>query len=210
MKKNIKSLLAIAIIFLTTITCTFAQREETLMGSSGFGLSGAWGGFSNNLSQFNNKYANYRGGMWALEFGKRFFIGGMHYNLGSQVLNNSTTKSYSMNSNNLLLGFTPKAYMPIHPIISLGVGGSTIHLRSDGTTTDNNVFMLHPAIGAELNITRWCHLDAQMGYRAVMNSNFVGLEDKDFSGLYGQVNLKFGYSWGRYRTKENSKSTEKY
>jgi hypothetical protein len=209
MKKNIKSLLAIAIIFLATITSTFAQREETIIGGSGFGFSGAWGGFTNNLSQFNNKYQGYQGSMWALEFGKRFFIGGMHYNLGSQFINNSTTKSYSLNSNNLLLGYTHKAFLPIHPIFSLGVGGSTIHLRSDGTTTDNNVFMLHPAVGAELNITRWCHLDAQMGYRAVMNSNYVGLADKDFSGLYGQVNLKFGYSWGRYRTKE-AKSTEKY
>jgi hypothetical protein len=209
MKKNIKSLLAIAIIFLTTITSTFAQREETLVGGSGLGFSGVWGGFTTNVSQFNNKYASYQGGMWALEFGKRFFVGGTHYNLGSQFISNSTTKTYSMNSNNLLLGYTHKTYLPIHPIISLGVGGSTIHLRSDGTTTDNNVFMLHPAIGAEINITRWCHFDAQMGYRAVMNSNFVGLSDKDFSGLYGQVNLKFGYSWGRYKTKEG-KSTEKY
>ncbi|MDZ7876406.1 MAG: hypothetical protein U5L45_01985 [Saprospiraceae bacterium] len=203
MKKNSKSLLALLFILVATATSTFAQREETLMGSTGFGFSGAWGGFTTNVGQFNGKYAGYQGSMWALEFGKRFFIGGTHYSLGSQLLGN-TTKTYSMNSNNLLLGFTPKAYMPVHPMFSLGVGGSTIRLRTDGTTVDNNVFMLHPAVGAELNITRWCHLDAQIGYRAVMNSTFVGLADKDFSGMYGQVNLKFGYSWGRHKPKRNS------
>jgi hypothetical protein len=209
MKKKINRLLAIAFILLATITSTFAQREETLIGSSGYGFTGVWGGFTSNLGQFNNKYSSYQGGMWALEFGKRFYVGGIHYNLGSQLINNSTTKSYSMSSNNLLLGYTHKSYLPIHPIVGLGIGGSTIHLRSDGVTTDNNVFMLHPTIGAELNITRWCHLDAQMGYRAVMNSNYAGLSDKDFSGLYGQLNLKFGYSWGRYKTKTKEVS-EKY
>jgi hypothetical protein len=203
MKKNCKSLMALLFILVATTTATFAQREETLMNGSGFGFSGAWGGFTSNIGQFDGKYAGYQGGMWALEFGKRFFIGGTNYTLPSQLIG-KTTKSFSMVSNNLLLGYTPKAYMPVHPIFSLGVGGSRIRLRTDGTTTENNVFMLHPAVGAELNITRWCHLDAQVGYRAVMNSDFVGLADKDFSGMYGQLNLKFGYSWGRYKSKSAS------
>ncbi len=207
MKKNIKNILATATIILATITSTFAQREETVMGSSGFGFTGAWGGFTSNLGQFNGKYAGYQGSMWALEFGKRFYVGGMHYNLGAQLVNNST-KTYSMSSNNLLLGYTHKSYMPIHPIVGLGVGNSTIRLRSDAVTTENRVFVLHPTLGAEVNVTRWCHIDAQVGYRAVMNSDFVGASDKDFSGLYGQINLKFGYSWGRYKTRE--KSGEKF
>ena len=203
MKKNSKSLLALLFILVATTTATFAQREETLMNSSGFGFSGAWGGFTTNIGQFDGKYAGYQGSMWALEFGKRFFIGGMHYSSGAQPIT-KTTKTFSMNSNNLLLGFTPKAYTPVHPIFSLGVGGSTVRLRTDGITTENSVFSLHPAVGAELNITRWCHLDAQVGYRAIMISDFVGLADKDFSGLYGQINLKFGYSWGRYKSKSTS------
>jgi hypothetical protein len=210
MKKNIKSLLAIAIIFLTTITSTFAQREETIMGGSGFGFTGAWGGFSYNMGQFNGKYSGFQGGMFALEFGKRFFVGSMHYSLGAQLLDGNTTKTYSMSSNNLLLGYTHKAYMPIHPIVSMGVGGSTIRLRRDGILSENNVFVLHPALGAQINVTRWCHIDAQLGYRAVLNSDFEGLGDKDFSGLYGQVNLKFGYSWGRYKTKKGTNAVSQY
>lgn len=201
MKKNIKSLLAIAFIFLTTITATFAQREETIIGDAGHGFTGAWGGWTYNMGQFNKDYSGYNGGMWALEFGKRFYIGGLHYNLGYQQLTNST-KTYTMRSNNLLLGYSFKSYRPVHPIISLAAGSSNLKLRTDANNeAEDKIFMLHPAIGAELNLTRWCHVDAQIGYRAVLDSDFVGQKDSDFSGLYGQVNLKFGFSWGRYKTK---------
>jgi hypothetical protein len=207
MKKNIKSLLAIAIIFLASVTSIFAQREETVLGSSGFGFSGAWGGFTGNIGQFDGKTANYGGGMWALEFGKRFFIGNANYSTGYQALP-SSTKTFSLNSSNLLLGYTHNSYLPIHPIFSLGVGGAKLRVRTDGVIAEQNVLTLDPTIGAEANLTRWCHVDAQLGYRAVMNSNSVGLKDKDFSGLYGQVNLKFGYSWGRYKTKKIASERE--
>jgi hypothetical protein len=207
MKKNIKSLLAIAILFLTTVTTTFAQREETIIGDSGFSFTGVWGGWTSNLGQFNKTNSTYSGGMWALEFGKRFHIGTMHYTLGYQPVNNSA-KTYSFRSNNLFLGYSLKSYRPVHPIFSLAASNSTLKLRTDANNeAEDKVFILHPAVGAELNLTRWCHIDAQVGYRAVLDSDFVGFSDKDFSGLFGQVNLKFGFSWGRYKTK--NRPTEK-
>ena len=207
MKKNIKSLLAFAVIFLATISSTFAQREETIIGDSGLGFTGVWGGWSYNYGQFGKSNAGYNGGMWALEFGKRFYIGGLHYNTGYQALANST-KTFSVASNNLLLGYSFKSYLPVHPILSLAASSSTLKLRTDANNeAEDKVFMLHPAVGAELNLTRWCHVDAQVGYRAVMDTDFAGFTNKDFSGFYGQLNLKFGFSWGRYKTR--SKFTEK-
>ena len=207
MKKNIKSLLAFAVIFLATISATFAQSEETIIGDSGLGFTGAWGGWTYNYGQFAKDNSGYSGGMWALEFGKRFYIGGLHYNTGYQPLTNSS-KTFSVSSNNLLLGYSLKSYRPVHPIFSLAASSSMLKLRTDANNeAEDKIFMLHPAVGAELNLTRWCHVDAQVGYRAVMDSDFVGFADKDFSGFYGQVNLKFGFSWGRYKTR--SKFTEK-
>lgn len=214
MKKHIKSLLAGAVIFLTAMSPTFAQREkpisqreETLIGDSGLGLSGAWGGWTYNYGQFAKDNSSYSGGMWALEFGKRFYIGGLHYNTGYQPITNSI-KTFSVKSNNLLLGYSLQSHRPIHPIFSLAASNSTLKLRTDANNeAEDKVFILHPALGAELNLTRWCHVDAQVGYRAVMDSDFAGFTDKDFSGFYGQVNLKFGFSWGRYKTK--SKFIEK-
>ena len=207
MKKNIKSLLAFAVIFWATISATFAQREETVIGDSGLGFSGAWGGWTYNMGQFAKQNSSYSGGMWALEFGKRFYIGMLSYNTGYQPLTNNT-KTFSVKSNNLLLGYSLQSYRPVHPIFSLAMSSSTLKLRTDANNeAEDKVFMLHPAVGAELNLTRWCHVDAQVGYRAVMDSDFAGFTDKDFSGFYGQVNLKFGFSWGRYKTR--SKFVEK-
>ena len=209
MKQHIKSLLALAAIILMSITATFAQREETIIGESGFGFTGAWGGWTANIGQFDKQNSTYNGGMWALEFGKRFYIGGTHYSLGYQPITNSL-KTFTFNSNNLLLGYSFKSYKAVHPIFSLAAGSSTLKLRTDANNqAEDKVIILHPAVGAELNLMRWCHVDAQVGYRAVMDTDFAGFSDKDFSGFYGQLNLKFGFSWGRYKTKTKSSSEKR-
>jgi hypothetical protein len=199
-----KSFAAIVLMF-SVFTTILAQREQTVVGDAGFNLSGAWGGWNYNLGQFNKDFQTYSGGMWALEFGKKFYIGSTHYRMNNQFIGSSTTNTYNLASNSLLLGYTPISYRAVHPIISLGVGSGNI------TTKDasDRAFMLTPAAGIEFNVTRWCHIDAQVSYRSVLDTDFTQYSSKDFSGVYGQVNLKFGYSWGRYRS-TNSSSRKKY
>jgi hypothetical protein len=195
-----KKLIIVAVLaFLGTNL--LAQREETIIGSSGWGFSGAWGGWNYNLASFNKDASPYNGGMWALEFGKRFYIGGLHYNINHYPLGGSN--NFSMNSNNLLLGFTPMSYRPFHPIVSVAVGGGKLSTSSE--VGQDPILTIQPAAGVEINITRWCHIDAQVGYRAVSGANFTKFKDSDFSGLYGQLNLKFGFSWGRYKNNKNGK-----
>ena len=198
MKKNIKVAIIGAFILFSTISTTFAQHEQTIVGSSGWGFSGAWGGWSFNLGQFDKQSAGYNGGVWALEFGKKLYVGGLHYTINNAPLPNSSVNTFTMRSDNLLIGYTPISYRPIHPVISCAIGSGKI-TTLEGT---QNSLVVQPAVGMELNVTRWCHVDAQVGYRAVTNSNFHAYENKDFSGLYGQLNLKFGFSWGRYKTRE--------
>ena len=195
-----KKLIFIA-LFAILGTNLMAQREETIIGTSGWGFSGAWGGWNYNMGNFNKNFSSYQGGLWALEFGKKFYIGGLHYTLNNEPINSSA--NFSLRSNNLLLGFTPISYRPIHPIISVAVGGSK--LRTSTETGEDAVLTLHPAVGFELNVTRWCHIDAQVGYRVVSNSEFTKFTNSDFSGVYGQANLKFGFSWGRYKNKSVDK-----
>jgi hypothetical protein len=200
-----KKLFAV-LIMLTTTASIFAQREETIIGEQGLGFSGAWGGWSYNMGQFDKNYSGYNGGIWALEFGKKLYVGGLHYNITSQKLDNLS--NFSLRSNSLLLGYTPSAYRPIHPNLSLAIGSGNLNVTAEQT---DRVFMLQPAVGLEANLTRWCHLDVQAGYRAVMNTKYTKYTDNSFSGFYGQVNLKFGFSWGRYRNGSSSSSrrTEK-
>ena len=191
-----KKLVIIAVLAMLG-TNLMAQREETIIGDAGWGFSGAWGGWSYNMGNFNKNFSGYQGGLWALEFGKKFYIGGLHYTINNQPLN--STNTFSLRSNNLLICFTPIAYRPIHPIISVAVGGSK--LRATGETGEDPVLTIHPAVGLELNVTRWCHIDAQVGYRVVSNSDFTKFTNSNFSGVYGQANLKFGFSWGKYKSK---------
>jgi hypothetical protein len=194
MKKLI--LFAIIALFSTNI---MAQREETIIGDSGWSFSGAWGGWSYNFASFDKNYSSYNGGLWSLEFGKRLNVGYWHYDLVNQ--NIGSGKSFSSYSKNLYLGYSIASYKAVHPIFSLGLGQSRINATGNSETNEARVWTFHPAVGLELNATRWCHIDAQVGYRAVTGTKFIGFNDADFSGLYGSVNLKFGFSWGRYKTK---------
>ena len=198
-----KKLIFVALLSLIG-TYLSAQREETIIGDGGWGLSGAWGGWSYNLGSFSKDASRYNGGIWALEFGKRFYVGGLHYNINNQPF--GVGNNFSLRSNNLLLGFTPMAYRAFHPILSIAVGGGK--LRATGEAGEDPIFTVHPAAGLEMNITRWCHIDAQIGYRIVSDADFTKYKNADFSGLYGQVNLKFGFSWGRYKSDKTRKRSE--
>lgn len=189
--KKLMSIIAIA-FFATTI---FAQREQTIIGDSGWGFSGAWGGWSYNYGQINKNNQQFNGGTWALEFGKKFYIGGLHYDA---AYNQNGSTAFNMRVNNLLLGFTPMSYRPIHPVISVALGNG--RLTQETSEVRDRVFVVQPQAGIEFNVTRWCHIDAQVGYRFVSDTQFLNLSDSNLSGVYGQVNLKFGYSWGRYKT----------
>ncbi len=177
--------------------CAFslvAQSEQTVMSGSKLGFSGVWGGWSYSTGVFNGKYGGYNGGIWGLEFGKKLLIGGLHYNTGDQYINN--TDHFDLKSNSLYLGYTPNSYKAVHPIFSLALGGGT--LTANNESVGHKVFTVQPAIGLEVNALRFCHIDAQVGYRAVLNSGYTTFKDTDFSGLNVQVNLKFGFSWKRY------------
>ena len=187
-----KILIFLAFVLLSNFI--FAQSEQTIMSGSKLGLSGAWGGWSYNTGAFNGKYGGYNGGIWGLEFGKKLLVGGLHYNIGNQSINGKDY--FSLHSDNLYLGYIPNSYKAIHPIFSLAIGGGSLNTNNE--TVSQKVFTIHPALGLELNALRICHIDAQLGYRVVTNTNYNTLKDTDFSGLYAQVNLKFGFSWKRY------------
>ena len=205
-----KKLIA-ALVILSLTTSLFAQREETIIGEQGLGFSGAWGGWSYNISQFNNGYSGYNGGIWALEFGKKLYVGGLHYTIANQGLDK--VNNYTLRSSSLLVGYTPSSYRPIHPNLSMAIGGGNLRVNPIAGTTEQqvNVLMLQPAVGLEFNLVRWCHLEVMGGYRAVLNSNLTQYTDKSFSGFYAQANLKFGFSWGRYRgsSSTSTKRTER-
>ena len=177
------------VLFLTISSFSlFAQSEQTLFHN--LGLTGAWGGWSYNANFNNNNYNSFNGGIWGLEFGKSFLIGGLHYTVPDANANSN----YNLRTNSLYLAYLAQSYKPVHPIFSMGIGGGTI--LQDNNSISNSILVLQPAAGIEINAFRVCHVDLQGGYRAALTNNNSVFNNTNFSGFYGQINLRLGFSWG--------------
>ncbi len=200
-----KITLVIALAIVSTLSL-FAQKEETILGSSGLRFSGAWGGSVTNLTFFEDDFAITTGGYGGLEFGKTIFVGWGGFSTTSNFrLPDLTTDRINMSYNGLMLGYAPKAYKALHPQFMLMTGGGRMSIAGEGS---DDVFVVQPSIGAELNIFRWFRIGLDAGYRFVGDTDFNDINDSDVSAPFGQINFKFGYSWGRYRSRNKEKYDE--
>jgi hypothetical protein len=187
-------LLPVALL-LTVIS--YAQREETLLGGRNWGLTGAWGGYKHQITQYGNTNSYVRGGNFGLEFGKSLFVGVARYRLVEDVTwDQLQNQQFDMNWQVLDLGYAIQPYKAIHPMINLNAGPGKVSLTNEG---DDRIFVIQPSAGVEINLFRWFRLGLEGGYRFVTDTNLGTLSDQDLSGAYGQASLKFGFSWGRQR-----------
>jgi hypothetical protein len=188
----------LALALLSSISM-FAQKEETVIGSRGLGFSGIWGGYKHQLTQFNNTTSYVNGGFFGLEFGKSLLIGWGNYALIDEFKwDGIQNQEFDMRWRPFLLqyGFIP--FKAIHPQIGFEIGRGRVEL---GDSKDR-VLVMQPSAGVEINVFRWLHLGLDGGYRFVSDVSTPGLSDEALSGFYGQATLKFGFSWGRYRSKK--------
>ena len=91
-------------------------------------------------------------------------------------------------------GYAPYAYKALHPQFMLLMGGGEVDLKDVG---DDNVFVIQPSAGIEINVFRWFRLGLEGGYRFVTNTDLPAINDNDLSDFYGELKFKFGWSWGR-------------
>ncbi len=197
MKKLAFTTLLIGLFAMTT----FAQKDQTLFGKSGLGLSGAWGASTTNLTFFEDDFTVITGGYGGLEFGKSLFVGWGGYEttndfrLGTQQQNNDLSMSY----NGLMLGYAPFSHKAIHPKFTVLAGGGNLRVRGEGS---DDILVIEPAVGAEINVLSWFRVGLDAGYRFVTATDLL-VNDSNASAPYGQVTFKFGYSWGRKKNRRN-------
>jgi hypothetical protein len=190
--KNLIFLLFGLCLSLTSLT---AQSDQTLFGNSGMRLSGAWGGWNVGLTAFDDDFAVTRGGFGGLEFGKNVFVGWGGFETTDQGLFGSSSNSrFDLDYTGLMLGYNAQSHKVIHPQFLLMIGGGEATIANEGS---DNVFVLQPGAGVEVNIFRWFRLGLDGGYRFVTDTDLPNLKDTDLSAFYGQVRFKFGFSWGR-------------
>jgi hypothetical protein len=193
----------IAIIFLS-ITSVSAQREETVLGHKGYRMSGIWGGSNHQLARFGSSNSYLHGGFFGVEFGKALQIGVSSYELQQDVKwNQVQNQTFEMYFRGLHLGYGVQNYKPVHPTFNIDIAPGRVKLDGEGS---DHIFVVQPAAGVEINVLRWFHLGFQGGYRFVTDSGLPSVSDKDLSGAFGQVTLKFGWSWGRGNTKRFEKN----
>jgi hypothetical protein len=193
----------LAFLFILSASVAFSQREETLLGQRSWGFSGIWGGYNHQITNFGSTEAYNQGGFFEFEFGKSLLIGWGHYSLDNSILwKGSDQQRFNFRTNVFKLGYQFFPYKAVHPMINLDLGRGWMDY---GTQPRDRVLVVQPAVGVEVNIFRWFRVGLEGGYRFIRNTDIVGLSDKDFSGLYGQGTLKFGFSWGRYHKRQEER-----
>lgn len=188
-----KHAILISLLCLVFSSALSAQRDETLFGKNGFELSGAWGAATYNWSFFDDDYVYTRGGYGGLEFGENFFLGYGWFRFREDA-QPKDARAFDMKYNGVMFGITPNSYKAVHPRITMLVGGGKVYPKGGGS---DRVFVFQPSAGIELNVFKWFRLGGEGGYRIVANENLPGLKASDISAPFAQIDLRFGYSWGR-------------
>lgn len=182
-----------------------AQEEETLANKFDLDFSGAWGGWNFQLTELGDQNAVMQGGFGGLEFNKTIFLGWGAYKLQDRVelepdTDQSRTGDIDFRYNGPMIRYTPRARSVVHPMFGLQAGFGKIDLDYDSENLEDpgtdKVFIIQPTVGGELNITRWCRLGAELGYRYALNTELPYVGDGFANGLYGAATLRFGFSWG--------------
>jgi hypothetical protein len=169
-------------------------RDETLFGSSGLRLTGAWGGPTyGSTFFFNGNGTQTRGGFGGLEFNKVLFVG-----IGSEWTDEelkegpSTDRSFKLRRQGVIFDFTPLSQKVIHPRINFWMGNGEVEVENE----KDKLFVVQPGVGFEVNVFRWWKVGLEGGYRFVSRTDVEWLDNEDLSSAFVNVRLRFGYSWG--------------
>ncbi len=190
MKKQLTFLALLAFF----ATAAFAQRDETLIGKTGLRFSGLWGGSNIGMAGFDGQNDGMFGGFFGLEFSKSLLLGFGGSGGTESTTYNGNYRKYDIDYGGFLVGYSYRSHKLVHPRVSFLVGSGTLKVKNE---PDDNIFVVQPSAGVEVNLFRWFRLGLEGGYRFVSNTNLPKPNDGDASAAFAQLSLRFGWSWGR-------------
>ena len=134
-----------------------------------------------------------------------FFIGG--YGVGSidfeRLIEDDDIQEIELGHGGFWLGYTLAPHRVLHLYTSarLGWGAVGIDVSDNSSFPDNtdNVFVVTPEIGLELNVTRWFRVAGTVGYRYVDGiSDNSPSKSNAFDGTLANLTFRFGwFGWDR-------------
>lgn len=191
----------LAFAFLLSSITVFSQREETVLGEHGWGLSGLWVGASWEYTPYNSVDTYNKRGFFGFEFGRSLHVGWSHFRMIDDIAPiPGEPWRLDFNYNGGFVGYSFLPYKAIHPTLNLEVGQGRVQHSIEGR---DKTFTIQPSAGVEVNVFRWFRVGLEGGYRFVRNVDYVSLSDQDLSGAFGRATLKFGFSWGRHHKKQD-------
>lgn len=184
-----------AVIFSLTLTSIWAQHETL------FSNARVMGGFGGTITEFglNNNLKTAYGGGGGLVIGNAF-LGG--YGLGSVDLNNvidgNDIKQIDLAHGGFWVGYTYQPYKLLHLFSSAKIGWGAVNINTDNfdlfDDRNDEIFVLTPELGLELNVFKWFRVAGTAGYRYVNGTNGgIIYKDEDFSGFVSTLSLRFGW-----------------
>ena len=161
-----KNSILIFVICLTGFSL-FGQEQETL-----FGRSRVVGAFGAPIVEYNFAQENTQvsvGGGAAVIVGD-FFFGGYGMGTTSQNwINNADPFEIDLGHGGFWIGGTYPSHKLVHLFSSMKIGWGAVNIRfyDDDVTVGDNVFVLEPELGFELNVFRWSRIAVTAHYRWV-------------------------------------------
>lgn len=142
-------------------------------------------------------------------FGRALYFGGYVEGLATEINRDVFVRYYGRNQEvdlefghvGLWLGVSPLPHAVVHPTLNckIGWGAATWALEELEDVEDwedefdhDEVFVLQPQLGAEVNVFRWMRFSVEAGYRFVNGLELAPLESNDLDGAFGAVTLRFG------------------
>lgn len=178
------------LLFLVCITLTsYGQREETVFGRGGVDLTGVWGGMTNGMVKFQDEFSLNNGGFFVFELNDNFLIGWSGYGNGETL---DDGRDVEIEGNDLMLGYTFNSHRSVHPAMYLKGGRGKLDVTNEGK---ENVTVIEPSVGLEVNVFRFMRIGLEGGYRFVTGVDQFGLSDQDLSSPVVGLRFKFGWSW---------------
>ena len=188
-----KKFSSVVFTFFVLLAGLVAQKDDTLFGESGLRLTGVWGGPMYGMALYPSESPALRGSQIGLEFNRMLTLGVKTERMTRGIaLDEAIPERFKMKQKGFFLAFSPLSNRVVHPRVAFSMASGEV--KSE--TIKDDIFVVQPRAGLEVNVFKWCRLGLEGGYNFVSRSDIAGIEDEEFSTFFVDFQLRFGFSWG--------------
>ena len=196
-------LVAVIAALLVSATNLAAQEQTLFKGAE----TGGFGGPVVKFTTVNGDGVVMAGGRGGWIIGHSLMLGGGGYGVATevdapeQVLPGEGPLDIKFGYGGFELEYLVHPNSLGHFSVGTLIGGGDAHFvrdvgplsKSTQTVGESDaVFVMEPAVNAELNVTPWFRLHGGVSYRWVSGIDYAGLSNGDFGGMAATLILKFG------------------